>query len=56
MKGKAIFISDQINGNTQVSKSTRTTNSMQVRLGHFGEIEIDDDVHSLDVNTTSEQI
>ena len=56
MQGETIFISNQIDGNTQMSKPTRTTNPMQVSFSHLGEVEIDDYVHSLDVNTTGEQI
>jgi hypothetical protein len=29
---------------------------MQVCLSHFREVEVDDNVHSLDIDTTGEQI
>ena len=56
VKGKAILVRDQIDGNAQVAESTRTTDSVQVRLGHLRKIEIDDHSDSLNVDTTSEQI
>lgn len=56
MQGETIFVSNQIDSNTQVSKPTRTTNPVQVSFSHLGKVEVDDHVHSLDVNTTSEQI
>ena len=56
MQSKTIFVGNQIDGNTQMSESTRTTNSMQVRLGHFGEIKIDNHVYCLNVDTARKQI
>lgn len=44
---KAIVISNQIDRHTQVTKSSGTTNSMQVGLGHLGEVKIDDHVNGL---------
>jgi hypothetical protein len=56
VQGKAIFVRDQVDGNAQVTKPTRTTDSMQVRLGHLRKIEIDDHIDSLNVDTTSKQV
>ena len=56
VKGKAIFVRDQVDGNAQVAKPTRTTDSVQVRLGHLRKIEIDDHIDSLNVDTTSKQV
>ena len=39
-----------------MSETARTTNSMQVRLSHFGKIKIDDHVYCLNVNTAGKQI
>ena len=36
--------------------ATRSTNAVKVCLGILGEVEVDDDVYRLDVDTTSEQI
>jgi len=56
MQSETIFISNQIDSDTEVSKPTRSTNPVQVSFSHFGEIEVNDHVHGLDVDTTSEQI
>ena len=39
-----------------MSESTGTANTMQIRLGIFGEVEIDDDIDGLNVNTTCQEI
>ena len=47
---------DQVNSKTKMAIATRATNTMKVCLGILGEIEVDDDVHGLNVDTTSEEI
>lgn len=56
MKSESIFISDEVNSDTQVSKPAGTTNTMQICFGHFRKIEINNHVHGLDVDTAREQI
>lgn len=56
VQGKSVLVRDEVNGNAQVSESARTTDSVQVRFSHLGEIEVDHHVDSLDVNTASKQI
>ena len=56
MKSESILVRDEIDCDTQVSESARATNPVQVRFGHLREIEIDDHIDSLNVNTSSEQI
>lgn len=56
MKSEAIVVRDQIDGDTEMSESARSTDTMQVRFGHFRKIEIDDNVDGLNVDTTSEKI
>lgn len=51
-----VVISDEIDSNTQMTESTRSANTVQVGLGHFREIEVDDHVDGLDINTTSKQV
>ena len=51
-----VIPADQVDSQTQMSVTPRAANTMEVRLGVFGEIEIDDDVDSLNVDTTGEQI
>lgn len=52
----SVVISDEIDSNTQMTESTRSANTVQVGLGHFREIEVDDHVDGLDINTTSKQV
>lgn len=46
----------KVDGNTQVTKASATTNSMEVGLSVLGEVEVNDDVDGLNINTTSEKI
>ena len=41
---------------TQVSESSRSTDPVQVGLGHLGEVEVDDDVDGLDVDASCEEV
>ena len=56
MEGESILVCNQVDGDTQVTEATRTTNTMQVSFGHLGEVEVDDHVHGLDVDTAGEQV
>lgn len=56
VQGISVVISDEIDSNTQMTESTRSANTVQVGLGHFGEIEVDDHVDGLDINTASKQV
>ena len=56
MQGKAVVVSNKIDGNAQMSKSSRPTNPVQVGLGHFGEVEVDDHVDGLNIDTTGQQV
>lgn len=47
---------DQVNRQTQMSKSTRATDAVQVCLSILGEVEVDNNVDGLDINTTSQQV
>lgn len=39
-----------------MSEPARTSNAMEVCLGILGEIEVDDNVHGLDIDTASKKI
>lgn len=56
VKVEAIFPVDQVNSQTQVTETTRATNTMEISLGVLGEVEVDDDVDSLDIDTTSQKV
>lgn len=53
---EAVIPVDQVDGETKVTKATRSTDSVKIGLGILGEIEVDDDVDSLNINTTGEEI
>jgi hypothetical protein len=51
-----VIVSDKVDGHTQVTIATRSTNSVKVGLCMFREVKVDDHIHSLNVNTSCEQI
>jgi hypothetical protein len=53
---KAILVSDEVDGESEVTVTTGSTDSMQVRLGVLGEIKVDNDVDRLDVDSAREEI
>jgi hypothetical protein len=46
----------KIDRETKVTKTSRTTNTMQVGLAVFREIKVDDNIHGLDIDTTGEEV
>lgn len=52
----SVFDCEQGDGKTEMTESTRSTNSVEIGLSSPWEIEVDDNVHGLDVDTTSEEI
>lgn len=56
MQGKSVIIGDQVNRYTKVTEPATSSNPMQVSLGHLREVEVDDNIDSLNVDTTCEQI
>lgn len=53
---ESIIPVDEVDGQTEMSKSTGTTNSVEIRFRIFGEIKVDDNVDSLNIDTTGEEI
>lgn len=51
-----VIISDEIDCEAEMPKSTSAPNSMKVRLSCFGEVKIYHHIHRLNINTSSEQI
>ena len=39
-----------------MSEASRSADSVQVGLGHLGEVEVDDDVDGLDVDASCEEV
>lgn len=56
LQREAVFVGDEIDSNAEVTKASRTTNAMQVRLGIAREIEVDNYVDRLNVDTAREQV
>jgi hypothetical protein len=49
-----VVICDEIDGNAQMTKSTRSTNTMQIGLGHLWKVKVNYNVNSLYVNASRE--
>lgn len=56
VKSKSVIVGNQVDGHSKMSESSATTNSVQVGLCHLGEVEVDDDVDCLDVDTPCEEV
>ena len=52
----SVVLSDQVDSKSQVAEPTTPTDPVQIRLAVLGEVEVDDDIDTLDVDTASEQI
>lgn len=53
---ETILVRNQVDGQTQVTKATATTDTMKIGFGVFGEIKVDNDVDGLDIDTTGQQV
>ena len=53
---EAVFIRDKVDRQAHVSKSTTTANPVKIGFGVLGKVKVDHNVHSLNINTTGEQI
>lgn len=53
---EAVIPVDEVDGQTQMSKTSRSTNSVQVGLCVLGEVEVYDHVNRLDIDTSGEQV
>lgn len=51
-----VIFSDEVEGETQMTKSTRTSDSVEIGVGAAWEVEVDNHVHGHDIDTTREQI
>ena len=50
------LIRNHSDGQAFCAEATRSRHAMQIRVGIFGHVVVEDDVHSLDVHTTTEQV
>ncbi len=53
---ESVLIGHKIDCKTQMTKTSGTTNSMEVRLRILWEVEINDDIYGLNVNATSKKV
>lgn len=51
-----VLVRNQVDGNTEVTKAARATYAVQVGLCHLWEVEINDNIDSLDIDATSKEI
>jgi hypothetical protein len=56
IKIKAIFISDEIDSETKMTKSATSADSVQIRFGVLRKVKIDDHVHRLYVYSACKEI
>ena len=47
---------DEVDSETKMSEAARSTNTMEISLGILGEIEVDDHIHCLNIDTTGKKI
>jgi len=56
VEGESVVVGDQVDGDTKVAEPATSADPVQVGLGHLREVEVDDNVDGLDVDTPGEQV
>ena len=56
MQGESVVVGDQVDRHTEMAEPSGPTDSVQVGLRHLGEVEVDDNVDSLNVDTAGQQV
>jgi len=56
VESEPVIVGNEVDGDSEVAKSSTAANPVQVGLSHLGEVEVDDDVDSLNVDTSGEEI
>ena len=56
VQSKSVVIGDQVDCDSKVAESAASPDPVKVGLGHLGEVEVDDDVDGLDVDTAGEEV
>ena len=51
-----VVIRDKVDGNAEVSKTSRTADAVKICLGMFRKVEVDNNVDGLNVYAASEQV
>jgi len=55
-QGAQVLVGDEVDGHTLSAETTRATNAVNVVLKVAGQVEVDNQRHLLDINTTSQKI
>lgn len=53
---ETIFVGDQVDRHTKMTVSTTSSDTMKIGFRVLGEVEVDDDVDGLDIDTSREEI
>jgi hypothetical protein len=53
---EAVVVGDEVDRESEVTVTTGTTDTVKVGLGVLGEVEVDDDVDGLNIDTTGEKV
>jgi len=56
VESEPVIVGDEVDGDSEVAKSSTAANPVEVGLSHLGEVKVDDDVDGLDVDTPGEEI
>jgi hypothetical protein len=51
-----VILSNEVDSHTEVTKSTRSTNSMEVGFGVLGEVKVDNDIDGLNIDTSCKDV
>lgn len=56
VQGEAVLVRYQVDRDPEVTESSRATDTMKVRLRHLGKVEVDHNIHCLDIYSPRKQI
>ena len=56
VQGEAVVVRDEVEGDAEVAEAAGPTDAVEVGLRHLGEVEVDDDIDCLDVDTAGEEV
>ena len=56
VQGESVVVGDEVDCYTEMAEPSGPTDSVQVGLRHLGEVEVDDNVDSLNVDTAGQQV
>ena len=56
VQGESVIVGDEVDSYSEMAEPSRPTDSVQVGFCHLREVEVDDNVDSLDIDTASQQV